>query len=443
MITPHPHDAFAVRPVALAFGVSLLLMLNASGAEAPPATAAPGASGPTVSVGPAGGKITGADSLAIQKALDAVLEQAPKGGGMLLVKAGTYTLYNSIYVRGPVTLRGEGARTVLKKAPQYVTALAQPIEADAVELDVKEIGPIRAGWGFSLNPGGPWVTSIRTAVAVNGNRITMDRPRNREFKYPQGKLAAGAKLQTSFPLIQILGVEGVVLEDLVFDGNLAENPDMVVEGCRSGGIYLCSATPGQQGGQGKHVVRRCVMRDFAGDGISWQGPADVLVEEVEAFGNKGHGLHPGTNALHTVIRNCKLHHNAGDGLYVCWDVQHARFENNVIEDNEKAGISIGHGDTDSLYVGNQIRRNKGGGIAFRKDKPPPDRCVIQKNVVEDNGGTGISIPGCIAGTILEGNTIRDTRTDESQRTQKTAISSASLVTVKENTVEGDVKLPAP
>jgi hypothetical protein len=421
-------------------------MPAASVAETPTAPAKPpppAGAGPIVTVGPDGGDVKGADSLAIQKALDAVLEKAPQGGGVLLVKAGTYALYNSIYVRGPVTLRGEGARTILKKAPQYITTLAQPLEADAVELEVKEIGPIRAGWGFSLNPGGPWATSVRYAVAVNGNRITMDRPRSREFKYPQGKLAAGAKLQTSYPLVQILGVEGAVLEDLVFDGNLAENPDMVVEGCRSGGIYLCSATPGQQGGPGKHVVRRCVIRDFAGDGISWQGPADVLVEAVESFGNKGHGLHPGTNALRTVIRNCKLHHNAGDGLYVCWDVQHARFENNVMEDNEKSGISIGHGDTDSLYAGNQIRRNKGGGIAFRKDKPPPDRCVIRKNIIEDNVGTGISIPAGISGTVLEGNTIRDTRKDASQQTQQTAIASASPVAVKENTVEGEVKIPTP
>lgn len=226
------------------------------------------------------------------------------------------------------------------------------------------------------------------------------RPRNREYKYPQGALKAGARMQTSYPLIQVLGVVGVVIEHLILDGNLEENGDMAVEGCRNGGIYMCADAAGQSGGKGGHVIRHCVVRNFAGDGISWQGPSDIVVENVESVGNGGAGFHPGTASIRTVIRNCKAHNNAACGIYVCWDVQHGRFEGNLIEKNGSAGISIGHGDSDCLYLKNTIRQNGWGGVEFRGDKPPPDRCTFRANTVEDNGGAGFRLRGKVTGTVL-------------------------------------------
>jgi hypothetical protein len=261
------------------------------------------------------------------------------------------------------------------------------------------------------------------------------------MKYPVGAVRVGARLQTSYPFIQLLGVEGVVIEDLTLDGNLEENKGMEVEGCRNGGIYMCANAPGQRGGKGGHTVRRCTIRNFAGDGISWQGPSDVTIDGVECTGNSGNGLHPGTSAVRTVVRNCRLHHNGGSGIYVCWDVRHGKFENNVIESNGKAGISTGHGDSDCLFEGNQIRSNKWEGVAFRGDRPPPDRCVFRKNIIEDNGGAGFKIRGRVSGTVIEQNTIRDTRKDAAQRTQKIAVQSKSLVVLKDNTIEGKVDVP--
>jgi hypothetical protein len=322
-----------------------------------------------VTVGQENCDVRGTDSLAIQKALDLALGKAPKGGRQVIVKAGTYTIYGSLYIRGPVTLKGEGAKTILKKAPLYITALAKPLAADAVELEVKDIGPIKPGWGLSLNPGGPWATSIRYAVEVNGNSIKMDRPRNKELKFPQGPLDAGVNVQTSYPLIQILGVEGAVIEDLVLDGNLAENKDMQGDD-RNGCIYMCAAAPGQEGGPGKHVVRRCVLRDFAGDGISWQGPADVTVEDVECTGMKGNRLHPGTNAVRPIVRNCRSHHNGGSGIYVCWDVKNGRFEQNGAG-RQRCGRHL-HG---ARRLGLPVRGQPGspqpgaGGLAARPNVP--------------------------------------------------------------------------
>ena len=68
-----------------------------------------------VSVGSAGADVVGNDDAAVQKAVERV---AAAGGGIVLIKAGTYTLNNSIRLASHITLRGEGPeRTILKKAP--------------------------------------------------------------------------------------------------------------------------------------------------------------------------------------------------------------------------------------------------------------------------------------------------------------------------------------
>ena len=60
--------------------------------------------------------------------------------------------------------------------------------------------------------------------------------------------------------------------------------------------------------------------------------------------------------------------------------------------------------------------------------------------MEDNGG-GFYISAGIAGTVLTENVIRDTRKEEAQRTQKIALFSASPVAMKDNKVEGELRVP--
>jgi hypothetical protein len=57
----------------------------------------------TVTVGPANADVIGTDNVAIQKAVDRV---AAAGGGTVLIKAGTYTLANSVRLASHITLRG-------------------------------------------------------------------------------------------------------------------------------------------------------------------------------------------------------------------------------------------------------------------------------------------------------------------------------------------------
>jgi parallel beta-helix repeat protein len=118
--------------------------------------------------------------------------------------------------------------------------------------------------------------------------------------------------------------------------------------------------------------------------------------------------------------------NGTDGLFLCWRVRHGTFEGNVLEDNGRFGISIGHKDSDNLLARNQVRRNGGDGVFFRNEDAPmaAHRNRLVENVIEDNGtsseAAGIRIRGATSGLVFENNTIRDTRPD-GKRTQKTGI----------------------
>jgi hypothetical protein len=399
----------------------------------------------TVTVGPDSGDVKGADSFALQKAADRLAAMAPEGRGVLKILPGTYTMFDSLHLRVPMVVRGEPGRTTLKKCPQNITTLTEPVGVDEVDLPVADASGFKVGYGLTLRPEKEktaWSPVMRTVVTIRGNVIRVDRPPRCEAVYgrPDKPYAAGSVVQSSFPIIAVRGVNDVEIEDLIVDGNLAANMEMYVDGCRNGALYFH---------EGKdHAVRRCVVRDFNGDGVSWQTTHNMLVEEVEVSG-MSYGLHPGTGSLHSVIRNCCSHDNRRIGLFVCWNVRFGRFENNRFENNGTHGISIGHNDTDNLFSGNHSRSNGATGVTFRNDGPLPDRCVFRANIVEDNGtterpGIGFDLYHPARGTVLEKNVVRDTR-PEGQRTQSTAArlhpKSEGTTLAPDNHFDGRVEVP--
>jgi parallel beta-helix repeat protein len=48
-------------------------------------------------------------------------------------------------------------------------------------------------------------------------------------------------------------------------------------------------------------------------------------------------------------------------------VRHGLFEKNILEDNGRFGISIGHKDSDNLLLRNTVRGNHQDGIHFRNE----------------------------------------------------------------------------
>ncbi|MGC9328518.1 MAG: right-handed parallel beta-helix repeat-containing protein, partial [Candidatus Hinthialibacter sp.] len=132
------------------------------------------------------------------------------------------------------------------------------------------------------------------------------------------------------------------------------------------------------------------------------------------------GFHPGSGSQRPVVRDCIARGNGTDGLFLCWRVRHGLFENNLLEENGRFGISIGHKDSDNLLRKNQVRLNKQDGVFFRNETlgMAGHRNRLEENIIENNGtggeGAGVRIRGETNGTVIVNNIIRDTRPPDQQ-----------------------------
>jgi len=380
-----------------------------------------------VKVGTSAGDFIGDTSEAIQRAIDVA---AARGGGTVELAAGVYTLYDSVRLQRNVRLVGAGPDTVLRKCDGAASEFAVDADYGQTKVTVKDPGGFRAGMGVVIKDdrSGGWLDTLATITLVQGNVLHLDRMLIMDYDGDNGGIIINA-----FPPVAAFDVDGVVIEGLCVDGNRANN--RVINGCIGGGYYLFKARNCR--------ISDCLLRDFAGDGISFQITQDIVVERCEITGITGLGLHPGTGSARPVIRKCKSHHNDGDGFFLCWRVQEGRFEDNEFLDNAGHGISIGHKDTDNLFANNVIRGNHRHGIYFRNEKPTNagSRNTFRGNVIEDNGDCGVRIEGHTTDLLFEDNTIRDTRRG-APRTQRVAISAgadAARIRAVRDRIEGEVE----
>jgi len=359
----------------------------------------------TVSVGPAEADVVGTDNAAIQKAVDRV---AAAGGGTVLVKAGTYTLKNSVRLASHITLRGEGPeKTILKKAPGVKSRLALDADYGEFRATIEDARGFAPGMGVTIvdnTSRSGWVPSVRTIVRIERQTLYFDR-----FLHMDYSVASAGEVFNTFPLIAGYEVEDVRVEQLAVDGNRASSETL--DGCQAGGIYFFHSK--------RMTIRNCVARDFPGDGISTQFVEEPVVENCEVYGNTELGIHLGTGALHGLVRYNRAHDNGTDGLFLCWRVQHARYEQNQSWNNGQDGISLGHKDTDNVFFKNVVSGNGRAGIFFR-DEPESNAAnsnTFRENTVEVNGrpgapGYGIRIEGATHDVRFISNIIRGTRQGE-------------------------------
>jgi hypothetical protein len=356
----------------------------------------------TVTVGPAEADVIGTDDVAIQKAIDRV---AAAGGGTVLIKAGTYTLQNSVRLASHLTLKGEGPdKTILKKATGVRSRLMLDADFGEFIATVQDAKGFAPGMGVTLldklSPSG-WTPSVRTIVSIDGNTLRFDR-----FLHMDYSVENDGQVFNTFPLIAGYEVEAVRVEDLTADGT--RTGSAILDGCQAGAIYFFHS-------KGMRI-HNCVARNYPGDGISTQFVEDPVIDNCEAFGNAGLGIHLGTGALRGIVRQNRSHDNEQDGIYLCWRVQHGRFEDNQSWANGQDGISIGHKDTDNVFLRNVVSGNARAGIYFR-DEPEINaghRNTFEENTIADNGrlgapGTGVRIEGATFNITLRSNIIRDTR----------------------------------
>ena len=385
---------------------------------------------PHLSVGRTNADLVGADNRVLQAALDSV---AALGGGVVEIGPGEYLMRDSLHLRPQVTVRGTPGRTVLRKADAVESALA--IDGDYGEEQITVTNPkgFEVGCGVAVwtsKVGGFHVTVARI-IGRQGNVLALDHPLNADCM-----VSDGAKAATIFPVVSGYDVDGVRVEHLTIEGNREHNLPM--DGCRGGGIFLYR-------GFGT-VLDHCTVRNYNGDGISFQLSNDVLVNGCVCENNAGLGLHPGSGSQRPTIRKCVARHNGADGLFLCWRVRHGLFEDNVLEENGRYGISIGHKDTDNLLRQNQVRSNVEDGVCFRNETlgMAGHRNRLEDNLIENNGQkqdvAGIRIRGETQDIVLKNNRLRDTRPGASQH-QKTGVrldEKVGAVSLENNTIEASV-----
>ena len=360
---------------------------------------------PAITVGLREADIVGADNRALQAAVDYI---AGLGGGTVEIGAGEFVMHDSLHLRSFVTVRGVEGKTILRKAKAAESALA--LDGDYGEEQITVINPdgFKVGYGVAIwdSQSGGFHTTVARITGQNGNTVSLDTPLNADCM-----VANKAQAATIFPIVSGCEIEGARVENITLDGNKAEN--IYLNGCRGGGIFLYR-------GFGT-VIEHCVVRNFYGDGISFQQSNDVLVQGCLSEDNAGLGLHPGSGSQRPVVRECIARRNGEDGLYLCWRVRHGLFEKNILENNGRYGISIGHKDSDNLLQENQVRANVQDGVYFRNETEgmAGHRNRLLNNLIENNGAktdaAGIRVRGETSDLVFRNNIIRDTRPPEARK----------------------------
>ena len=360
---------------------------------------------PTIRVGVSGADIIGSDNRALQAAVDYI---AGLGGGTVEIGAGEFVMHDSLHLRSFVTVRGVKGKTILRKDKGAVSALA--LDGDYGEEQVTVVNPegFKVGYGVAVwdSQSGGFHTTVGRITGQNGNTFSITMPLNADCM-----VANKAQAATVFPVVSGYNLESARVENLTIDGNKEENVNL--NGCRGAGIFLYR-------GFGT-VIQNCVVRNYHGDGISFQASNDVLVENCVSENNGGLGIHPGSGSQRAVVRQCVARRNGEDGLFLCWRVRHGLFEKNILEDNGRFGISIGHKDSDNLLEDNQVRANHQDGVFFRNETVgmAGHRNRLENNVIENNGlkadAAGIRVRGETKDLVFRNNIIRDTRSSESRK----------------------------
>jgi parallel beta-helix repeat protein len=372
--------------------------------------------------------IVGNDNSALQKAADLL-----RPGDTLEIGPGTYQMNNSLFIPSKVTVRGTPGQTILMKSAGAESLLVEDGDYGESQLKVADPQKFLPGMGLSvmddaLNSG--WDVSVTTIIGMEGNLLRLHPMTLRDYNVEEKH----ARVRNTFPILCAIETEGVVFENLIVDGNKEQNGH--IDGCRGGAIYLYISRDA--------IVRNCVARNYNGDGISFQITDNIQVLNCESYGHTGLGIHPGTGSDRPTVKECRIHDNGQVGLFLCWRVRHGQFLANVIENNAKYGISIGHKDTDNVFLNNTVSGNGFCGVYFRPEtfKNSGHRNTFKENKIVNNGspqqGYGFYVEPYAGDIVIVNNRIAETRTGR-DRTQRYGIyraARAGSIQMQDNTMEG-------
>ncbi|NLE66303.1 MAG: hypothetical protein GX608_02685 [Lentisphaerae bacterium] len=315
---------------------------------------------------------------AIQDAID---KAASRGGGIVFLPAGTYSLEAGLKMRSNVMLQGEGRATLLKRSSLAETPLAEDAAEGSVRVAVKDAGAFRAGVEVAireLNPNGP-IRDMARIRKVQGNKVWLETPLVCNYA-----VSRKATLFNAFPVIFGREVENVIVQNLAVDGTRPENESPSSGECEGIQFTDCAGCK----------VLDCIAFNCGGFGISCSGGENITFRGCESYGNVWHGFHVGlgktTGSARCAIENCYAHHNDWVGIYICWNVTESVFLGNHLSDNKLHGLLIGPFDNRNLIANNVISNNGESGIMVARRAHPCQSNTFVNNILCDNGKPGVT-----------------------------------------------------
>jgi len=381
-----------------------------------------------ITVGGTGADVPAFTSDAIQIAVDALRAT----GGTVKLGSGTFVVSAPVKLYSGISLAGDANATILRKVDGFRTAMALDCGYGELKVAVKNANGFKVGMGVIIQDAGStggWDPTTARITAIDGNILFIDTYTVKDYQSDSNGTVSNA-----CSLVEAVECEDVRIANLTIEGNKGTNDPL--GGCRSGGLYL-------------HKSRRCIVegvkvRDFNGDGFSWQITEDITIRNCESSGCSNFGFHPGTGSVRTKMEDCISQGNGTDGIFVCWRVQNGIFKGNFSYGNGRHGISIGHKDTDNIFENNHIYKNGEHGVYLRDEieQNGAHRNTFRRNIVENNGtksgGYGFYVDGITSDILIERNTIRDTGAS-SQKAGVFIGEKASKVEVRENQMSGHEK----
>ena len=347
-----------------------------------------------IRVGGPSADIQGFSNQAIQIAVDAL----PQEGGTVKIDEGVFTMMAPVRMRSNVRLTGSGVKTILKRIDGYRSKFVIDADYGELKVTVEDASKFKPGMSIQISNkpfAECWDVSTAVITDVVKDTLYFDTHLIRDYEAKLDGIVSNAG-----SCVSVYGVHDVVISDLSIDGNKDKN--YLLDGCNGGGIAIIKSN--------NVVVDGVVVKDFNGEGITWQITNNVNIRNCEISGCTNMGLHPGTGSPNTVIENTKSHHNKV-GLFICWRVQNSIVRNNIFADNLTNGISTGHKDSDVLFEGNTISGNGTDGVYIREEdvQNSPHRNTFVSNKIENNKGYGIYIGSDARDLEFRNNIIKNQR----------------------------------
>ena len=392
-----------MKAISLVLFFSIPLILNAQQSEKTvDALVSPKMAEQAVTVGGANAQVAGFNNQSIQFAIDAVA----KTGGTVKLNPGVYAIKAPVRMKSNVKLIGSGRETILKREKGIQTKYVIDADFGELKLTVENANGFEIGMKLQITDdanNGCWNVSTAYITDISENTIYIDKGLIRDYISDRNGIVSNAS-----SVIEALDVENALISNLTADGNRSEN--FFADGCNSAGILILRSK--------KVTVDSVHVRNFNGEGISWQITENVTVKNSEISGSGNTGLHPWTGSPFSTIENNDIHHNDQDGLFICWRVYESIVSNNKIHNNGRFGICTGHKDTDVVFSRNHIFDNKSDGVNLREETESnaPHRNTFINNIIENNVGFGFSVNSPANDLVLKENEFKN-----SAKTQKAAI----------------------